>query len=333
MIIPIKIRGGYCPNIALCGDENVLYPMGITLTSLLETTHCFLRIHIFYSGMLSAEEQKRFCKLGQKYQVTIIFYFLDGNLFSQLHAARTITTASYYRLFMPHILIQQDIHRVLYCDTDLLFIHDIQVLLEKNIQDVYAYTVKKITDKPEFWRKHCRDLEMKSYHYFNAGLMFINIDAYVKASLGRKALLLVQQHNFPFMDQDALNLVMEDKVVVDDMVDYNCTMSVEDSLFAQRKKYISVIHFTGEKKPWKYYTQDWGEKQGGDHDKTSRNRTWKYLFYKKWRQVAKGSFWSDVSPELPKNRREWRWLSQYFFHQKSYKNSIKAAIIYIKSHL
>ena len=89
---------------------------------------------------------------------------------------------------------------------------------------------------------------------------------------------------------------------------------------------ITLVHFTGTKKPWKKYTCLWGGeyKERGSYE-------WKYQFYKKWRDYAHLSPWKNCGFELPKKAEEWRYLMKmYYFPQKKYIKGIFAYLKYLK---
>ena len=86
------------------------------------------------------------------------------------------------------------------------------------------------------------------------------------------------------------------------------------------------MHFTGDKKPWKLFTLNWGE-----NECISRNDvySWKYQYYKKWREYAKASPWKDVPLSLPQNAHEWRYLSKMYLKTGEYIYALKAYAKYL----
>ena len=149
-------------------------------------------------------------------------------------------------------------------------------------RDAIAYVIGDSTSSPEKWKHYCRAIGMKTNKYFNSGVLLLNISKYLKNDIGIKALLLLKNNQYKYMDQDVLNILLEGKCSYDPDITYNCTMSVTNDKY---QKYfddgIKIVHFTGDKKPWKLFTSIWGEQ----NNPASNNDVyaWKYQYYRKVR--------------------------------------------------
>ena len=115
-------------------------------------------------------------------------------------------------------------------------------------QDDIAYVIGDSTSSPEKWKHYCRAIGMKTNKYFNSGVLLLNISKYLKNDIGIKALLLLKNNQYKYMDQDVLNILLEGKCSYDPDITYNCTMSVTNDKY---QKYlddgIKIVHFTGDK--------------------------------------------------------------------------------------
>ena len=150
---------------------------------------------------------------------------------------------------MPYIMKEFNIERCLYLDTDILCVHDIADWYRQPLTNKVAAVTKDATSQPGLREnKTCRKLGMKGIEYFNAGILLININEYVKYDMGKKAIELCSDQKFGEMDQDVLNILLEGHVVFDESYAYNCGMSVRNSEVPDP---IYMVHFTGAKKPWK----------------------------------------------------------------------------------
>lgn len=276
-------------NILLCSDKNVIRGLGVTIVSILENVSSPCTIHIAFNGDLPAIEEERFHNLAAKYNTPIYFYWIDDRDIQSFHSNTYITKTAYYRLLLPYVLHEFGITRCLYLDTDIICVNDITSWYQQNISSYIAYVTKDATAISHLREeKTCKEIGMKGIKYFNSGMMLINIPAYVRYDAGYKAMKLCAQKNFGAMDQDVLNIVLEGHVQFDSSYSYNCAMSV---LNKEVPSTIYLIHFTGAKKPWKACVAELDEHTCSFRDK----RSWRYKYYRIWRQYASISPWRDES--------------------------------------
>lgn len=218
---------------------------------------------------------------------------------------------------------------MLYLDVDMLCIADISPIFLCNLQNKIAYVVNDFElPKDEEAKKHrLQGLKLVNNNYFNAGMLLINIDKYIEEDIGEKALQLAKSNNFPYMDQDVLNILLDGKTVFTSSVEYNCRIYVRNDTFNKEKGIIKIIHFTSRNKPWKSYTRFWSENSGV---KNTRN-TWIYKYYRLWREYALKSPWRDVEYTEPQNYTEWRLISREYYRNGKYKYAIQAYLKYLHS--
>ena len=317
-----------CLNVAVCADKNVVLPLGVLIYSVLRNAAGEKYVfHIFFNGELLDEDIRRIRSLGKSFSSTIIVYTLDNDFFSGFYTAGYLTITAYYRLLVPYVLNQYNIESCLYLDTDIIVVSNIDDIFYF-AQDDIAYVIGDSTSSPEKWKHYCRAIGMKTNKYFNSGILLLNISKYLKNDIGIKALLLLKNNQYKYMDQDVLNILLEGKCSYDPDITYNCTMSVTNDKY---QKYlddgIKIVHFTGDKKPWKLFTSIWGER----NNPASNNDVyaWKYQYYRKWREYAKVSPWMDVPLSLPQNAHEWRYLSRMYLKTGNYVHALKAYARYL----
>ena len=267
-------------NVAVCADKNVIRSLGVLLYSILSNaTEKKYVFHIFFDGKLPDEDIRRLRSLGQSFDSMIVIYTFDNNFFAGFYTAGYLTITTYYRLVVPYVLNQYGIEHCLYLDTDIIVVSDIGNMFEF-AQDDIAYVIGDSTSSPRKWECYCREIGMKTNKYFNAGVLLLNIPNYLKYNVGMRALSLLKHKQYKYMDQDVLNILLEGRCSFSTDITYNCTMSVTNEKY---RKYvdgkIKIVHFTGDKKPWKLFTQNWG----GQNDCVSRKDmySWKYPYYKK----------------------------------------------------
>ncbi len=316
-------------HIVLCADKNVIRSLGVTIYSVAKYITIPCMFHIFFNGDLSRVDEARFKEIGKNFSVAISLYWLDASQFNMLHTSRHISVTAYYRLLVPYVLKEHGIFRFLYIDTDILCIRDIANIFSFDLNDKIALVVKDLNLIPAnqtWWKKHCKEIGMSTMEYFNSGMMLINVEPYVREDIGQQAVILASERSYEHMDQDVLNILLEGKVLFDEEHKYNCTMSVPDSLVPNS---VKLIHFTGFKKPWKLYTSYWGN-SFAQNPKPKNGNTWKYAYYKIWREYAAQSPWHDVPFDAPRNAHEWRWVSDMYWRNQEYGKAIAAYGQYLK---
>lgn len=242
-------------NVAVCADKNVIRSLGVLLYSILSNaTEKKYVFHIFFDGKLPDEDIRRLRSLGQSFDSMIVIYTFDNNFFAGFYTAGYLTITTYYRLVVPYVLNQYGIEHCLYLDTDIIVVSDIGNMFEF-VQDDIAYVIGDSTSSPRKWECYCREIGMKTNKYFNAGVLLLNIPNYLKYNVGMRALSLLKHKQYKYMDQDVLNILLEGRCSFSTDITYNCTMSVTNEKY---RKYvdgkIKIVHFTGDKKPWKLFT-------------------------------------------------------------------------------
>lgn len=310
-------------NIAVCTDANVVRAMGVLLFSIFKNNRFNYAIHIFFKGMITNEDKNKISQLSDMHRCPIIIYFINDEDLCNLHYTVDISITAYYRLLMPYILEKLGLVNILYLDVDMLCVGDIEGLFYKKLCSNIAYVTAGFTSVPRWWNQYCKSIQMKGSRYFNSGMMLINIPEYIKNDIGNKAIQLASKKNYKYMDQDVLNILLEDRVIFDTSSEYNCTMSVRNHEF--NKNTVKIIHFTGNKKPWKLYTTSWNKK-GHLSDKA---HSWKYSYYERWRIYAEQSPWRDVPYDKPETYTEWRYLSNMYRQDGKYKSAISSYIKYL----
>lgn len=313
-------------NIVLCADKNVIRSLGVLMCSILQhnTGNC-LAFHIFFDGKMDPENIHKLMEVGRRFQCVIVLYELATMLFTNFSTRKNITATAYYRLIVPYILDNYHVAKCLYLDTDTLVLKNLSPLFQHD--EGIAYVVRNSTSIPDWWRQYCQELGMKTNKYFNSGVLLLQIPEYIRHDIGHKALRLLEKNAYQYMDQDVLNILLEGHAVFAQTVTYNCTMSATNDIYPGDDK-VAIVHFTGDKKPWKLYTYYWGEPW---YRNDQKRYSWKYVYYKKWRECALVSPWAAVPFESPHNSHEWRYLSKMYFKGGDYGSCLRSYIQYIKA--
>jgi lipopolysaccharide biosynthesis glycosyltransferase len=173
---------------------------------------------------------------------------------SQPNSAHHITRATWARLLIPELLPGY-VSRAVYLDNDVLVRRDLSPLFELDLDGASLAAVGDfaVASEPHPLWGECAE------PYFNSGVLVIDVQRWRSAALASRALAqaAAQEPPFPFADQDALN------VVVDDWCELSPEWNVQqgflwrpaltESLSQQRETLYDragILHFTGASKPW-----------------------------------------------------------------------------------
>lgn len=184
-------------------------PLGVMLTSLFvnKTSEYPVIVYILYET-LSDKNKQNIEKIVNSYKQQSIFLPITDPIFTQLKETNYITKEMYYRIAIPDLL-GPEVKKVLYLDCDLIVKKDISELWETNIDDCFVAAVESVEAQG---RKN--DLLIPDgYHYFNSGVLLINVQKWREHHISSKVFEFIQTHPEKLVhpDQDALNAVLYDK--------------------------------------------------------------------------------------------------------------------------
>ena len=154
-----------------------------------------------------------------------------------------LNEVTYYRFSVPEIL--SDCERVIFVDADMIAQGDISPLWEINL---HGGIVGVVTDQLlGVDRAGQLARGITTGQYFNAGMMVIDIAAWNKFSVSKNSIdLLIKTQGMEHNDQDALNVVLEEKCYyIDSIWNAQSLLLTPDLIQSAR-----LIHFCGQEKPW-----------------------------------------------------------------------------------
>ncbi len=174
-----------------------------------------------------------------------------------------LTIASAYRLVIPEIF--KDYDKAIYLDSDIVVEADVAKLYGIDIGDNFLGAVHGYFKEPnsDFLYKHITEtLKIDESHFFNAGILVMNLKAFRENQVTEKCLsLLAERNDLCFMDQCALNIVCEGKVeflpkrwnyewlFLLPLTDPSFCGEISESEFC---KDPAIVHYDGMHKPWDY---------------------------------------------------------------------------------
>lgn len=247
-------------HICLISDNNYVMPTKVLIKSLIvnKKNDTKYYIHIL-SDNIKNDLQQDLKTLSNK---NIIIDILNiENPYSNLrNINKYVTNAAFLKFDIPFILNQID--KVIYLDVDIIVQEDLKNLYNIDLQNTYAGVVEDFT----IIKFQQRNKELGLKHYFNSGVMLLNLKKIREEHLNKKMLEIYIENgeNFYCHDQDVLNLVFKDNITILNPK-YNWIVanfdffkkSFENYYKIEKQDYdisnISIIHYV-RLKPWSYRT-------------------------------------------------------------------------------
>ncbi len=238
-------------TVAYTIDVNYQVPFCCSLLSLLETNSERIDRVILLHDKTSADSGTM-CLIrdfiGKRFGDLLNEVLVDSSPFEGLRADLHITTVTYYRFFLAKYL-SDDLNELLFLDPDTIVtgvLEDIYSLQFDDDSDYYFYAVDQGYDEEELRRFESISPGLDSY--FNAGVMYINLQRWRDENVGEPLLKIAKEHkeHLLFWDQDALNIFFRDQWGQLPYT-YNATRI--------RTRLLStplIVHYAGSGKPWFY---------------------------------------------------------------------------------
>lgn len=208
-------------------------------------------IKILYTNI--SDKNKRKIK---KYENDILnIEFVDLTYYinevkDKLYTRDYYTKTTYFRLFLPDLYPQLD--KVLYLDSDITVLTDIADLYNINVKDnlVAAAPDDVIQNEPVFQEYVEKVVGVSDYrHYFNAGILVMNLDELRKFKFQEKFLYLLETTKYAVVqDQDYLNRMCKGRVKLIDNT-WN-RMPIGGDIIPREE--IKLIHYNLAYKPWHF---------------------------------------------------------------------------------
>ena len=198
-------------HIAFCVNDDYAQYIMVTIKGLLENNNDPVVIHVL-SDYIS---EKNVCRLKG---LVASYPFAELNVVivddSKLRGLKnTWTIYTWYRVLLPDIL-DEDVHRVLYLDADVLVAGSIGPLFRLDMTD------KAIAGTVDFQSKDIRTYQRCGYEpekeYVCAGVLLMNLDYWRAYDVASQVVRWGRENNdrIQFPDQDSINYICRDAKIL-----------------------------------------------------------------------------------------------------------------------
>lgn len=241
--------------IALVANENWYKYMMIDVYSLLECTKNVKKIYLF-TETDKVEDIPYLDRVIKKYK-DVEFIVRDSNKIIEENLSEySANRDSFYTNFCLVKLMLSDAtdeDKILYIDTDAIVRRDISNLWNYKMDDYYVAGVRDFG----ILKRGIDEVLPIADRYINSGFVLFNLKKMREDDIQEKMFDLLNTKELRFPDQDALNLVCNEKVLMLPSI-YNLCEDV--SLEVMNSDLVRVFHFAGEKDFWvanRFYSEEW----------------------------------------------------------------------------
>ena len=276
-------------NVLYASDDGYAAVLGTSLLSLCENNRELEELHIFLlDGGICEENHRRLDDIAERYGRSLTWIRVDGyenEIMSKstdpddrMHQldAHGYNPIVYVRLLMEDYL-PQTVSRVLYLDCDTIIDRPLKLLEDERY---LQYLVKKQNSKQPWLMAAVPELYMppeikkqtigfeRDETYYNAGVLFINLEQWRKEKIKGKLLGYWRKNKerLWFNDQDILNSCCKGRILtLPQAFDMNPNLPffprwymkkiqpayyTEPAIWVKMIRHPVIIHFMGDERPW-----------------------------------------------------------------------------------
>jgi len=177
------------------------------------------------------------------------YWIFDESVANNLKSCSYLWKATYYRLYIPKLLLEANIYKTLYIDCDIINNGEICTLFDINLHNKYFAVC----------------LENSDNKTFNAWVMLINCKKWEDDNIFQKLITFIAKNpeKIIYGDQSALNIVIKPTKYLILSPRYNLTIQYRyyfKSPYTKQQikteiKHAVFFHFNGRKKPRDYFCE------------------------------------------------------------------------------
>ena len=241
-------------NIVLVTDRNYIQFAITTIYSVLKSTTEEILVKCFALGFSEDQLINYKNKFNNK---SVKFISINDDFLKNIKTKNHVSKAAYLKIFLPEIL--EDTEKIIFLDSDLLVINDINKLW---VQFDENYTIQAIWNPGYNYDNELIGLGLDE-ETFNSGVMLMNLEKMRINSDSKKLLNFIDEKNHltKLNDQAAFNAIYArewGRISLD--------WNVQNKFYFKKSSYLklkrcekkdllynpSIIHFTTNSKPWMF---------------------------------------------------------------------------------
>ena len=293
-------------NVMYTFNDNFVPQSAASIISILENNKTAKAINFYLVVMdVSKENQQKLKSMIEDYGRKVHFIELK-NLDS--YFGFNFDTGKFHPIVLSRLLVDQllpsKIDRLLYIDGDTICRGNIQELFTIDMQGKIVGMALENT----FGSKNKATLGLQNTHYYNAGILLIDLKKWRKEKIGKKIIEFFSREKdlkeFRYNDQDILNCFFKNEIFTIppkynytnalDRYYYKDLKQIEEpaeyyskEIFDEARANPLIVHYLGEERPWRKYNT---HKYRHDYKKYLHMTDWKdtpdeegyLLFYILW---------------------------------------------------
>lgn len=252
-------------DVVFASDANYVMPLAVAMSSTAVNVapHRPLRFHVLQSGIgpelrakVARSVERATSRNAEIHWLDVPMHRIAGLKVNHAH----LSALTFARLLIPELL-PANVDKALYLDSDIVVREDIGELWERNLEGRSVWAARDaigFVSKPG-GISNFRELGIpQDAHYFNAGVLLINLAKWRREGTGRRLLEYLEVHRdiVQWVDQEALNAVLWDDW---GELEYRWNSQIAWRRFRQGKAIPnwtpdysrrSIVHFATSEKPW-----------------------------------------------------------------------------------
>lgn len=237
-------------NFLYCLDKNYNIQTNVSIYSLLENINEKINLFVIHQELSTFEIPSKITEHLNLKSLSLYEFKKGDYKFPKIEGAH-VSEATYYRFFIEEHL-PKNIKNLIYLDADILTVNNPIDLINKQFDKM---------NKSEFFisvrsenETENENLNLSNSKYFNAGVMFINYENWLKNNMLNELqeITRLREEDLVFWDQDVLNIFFDGKYIeLSKFLNYKLEPSYKKiNTGKDNDTSIKLIHYSGKFKPW-----------------------------------------------------------------------------------
>ena len=239
-------------NICFSLDSNYVEQFCVSAVSILENALTQDNIDFYIlDGGLTQKDKFDIESLKKIKDFNLVYLKIDANEFKicpllkdtdENHKDYHVTLPGYFRFKLPELLPNLD--KILYLDCDVIIRSSLDELFLVDLKDKSAAMVEDVDASKELERLNVK-------HYYNSGIMLINLDYWRKNNIQEKLFDYVKNNSdrIVWQDQDVINAVLSDSIKPIENK-WNYQYFLYEKIEPKELNDCVILHLAGRFKPW-----------------------------------------------------------------------------------